>query len=152
MMRARKVIADVIRRLLRTVGFRAVTRTVRGAPIRIPLAMGELRSLLFDPNYSPYFNEDDVMDVLASRMRPDDVVFDIGAYHGVWAMLLARHAAEVVAFEPQPRTFDVLQQMIAVNRPRNVSAACLALGSEPKIADSAAQAFGRAHSVVPVRA
>ena len=82
----------------------------------IPLAMGELRSLLFDPAYSPFFNEDDVMDVLVARMRPDDVVFDIGAYHGVWAVLLARHAREVVAFEPNPGTFAVLQETIAVNR------------------------------------
>ena len=57
---------------------------------------------LFDPSYSPFFNEDDVMDVLDRRIRPGDVVFDIGAYHGVWALLLARQAREVVAFEPNP--------------------------------------------------
>jgi FkbM family methyltransferase len=92
--------------------------------------MGELRSMLFDPAYSPFFNEDEVMDVLAARMRPADVVFDVGAYHGVWAMLLARHAREVVAFEPNPGTFDVLKETIAVNHARNVTASSLAIGAE----------------------
>lgn len=62
-MSVRKGLADTARRALRAVGFTSVTRTVRGAPLRIPLAMGELRSLLFDPEYSPFFNEDDVMEV-----------------------------------------------------------------------------------------
>jgi FkbM family methyltransferase len=97
--------------------------------------MGKLESLLLDPAYCPFFNEDDVMDALVARIRPSDAVFDVGAHHGVWAVLLARHAAEVVAFEPQPGTFDVLQEMIAVNRARNVSAARVAIGCEPQIAD-----------------
>ena len=105
----RKALADGTRRALRAVGFRAVTRTIRGAPIRIPVDMGKLEPLLFDSSYCPFFNEDEVLDALVARIRPGDVVFDIGAHHGVWAMLLARHVTEVVAFEPQPRTFDVLQ-------------------------------------------
>jgi FkbM family methyltransferase len=131
----RKALADGTRRALRAAGFRAVTRTIRGAPIRIPVAMGKLESLLLDPAYCPFFNEDDVMDALIARIRPGDAVFDVGAHHGVWAMLLARHVAEVVAFEPQPRTFDVLEEMIAVNHARNVSASRLAIGGEPHTAD-----------------
>jgi FkbM family methyltransferase len=134
-MGVRKRVADAARRAMRAVGFRAVTRTVRGAPLRIPVAMGELRSLLFDSAYSPFFNEDDVMDALAPRIRPDDVVFDIGAYHGVWAVLLARHARHVVAFEPNPGTFEVLRETIAVNRAHNVSASPVAIGGESSTAD-----------------
>jgi FkbM family methyltransferase len=134
-MTVRKAIADAVRHTLRAVGVRSVERTVRGGPLRIPLAMGELRSLLFDAAYSPFFNEDDVMDVLAARMRITDVVFDIGAYHGVWAVLLARHARQVVAFEPNPGTFAVLQETIAVNRARNVSASPVAIGGESSTAD-----------------
>jgi FkbM family methyltransferase len=131
----RKGLADASRHALRAVGFRAVTRTVRGAPLRIPVAMGELKALLFDPTYAPFFNEDPVMDALVAHMRPNDVVFDIGAYHGVWAVLLARHAREVVAFEPNPGTFQVLEETIAVNRAGNVSACPLAIGSASGIAD-----------------
>ena len=131
----RKSLADASRRALRAAGIRAVTRTVRGAPLRIPVAMGELRALLFDPTYAPFFNEDDVMDVLVSRMRADDVVFDIGAYHGVWAVLLARHAREVVAFEPNPGTFEVLEETIAVNRAGNISACPVAIGNTSGTAD-----------------
>jgi FkbM family methyltransferase len=134
-MPARKTLANLARHWLKAIGIRSVTKTVYGAPLRIPLAMGELRSLLFDPAYSPFFNEEEVMDVLAARMRADDVVFDIGAYHGVWAVLLARHAREVVAFEPNPGSFEVLKETIAVNRARNVSASSVAIGGESSTAD-----------------
>jgi FkbM family methyltransferase len=134
-MMLRKKLADAARRALRAAGLKAMTKTVRGAPLRIPLAMGELRSMLFDPSYSPFFNEDAVMDVLAPRILAEDVVFDIGAYHGVWAMVLARQAREVVAFEPNRGTFEVLEEMIAVNHARNVSASPMAIGAEPGTAD-----------------
>jgi len=131
----RKGLADASRHALRALGFRAFSRTVRGAPLRIPVAMGELKALLFDPTYAPFFNEDEVMDALVARMRSDDVVFDVGAYHGVWAVLLARHAREIVAFEPNPGTFQVLEETIAVNRAGNISACPLAIGSASGIAD-----------------
>ena len=134
-MALRKELANGVRHTLRAAGFRAVTRTVRGAPLRIPLAMGELRSMLFDPAYSPFFNEDEVMDVLEPRIQAGDVIFDIGAYHGVWAMLLARRAREVVAFEPNPGSFAVLEEMIAVNGAGNVLACPLAIGGESGIVD-----------------
>ena len=131
----RKALADSARRALRAGGFRAVTRTIRGAPVRIPVAMGKLESLLFNPAYCPFFNEDDVMDVLAAKIHPDDVVFDVGAYHGVWAVLLARYAREVVAFEPCAGTFGVLEETIAVNNARNVAAYPIAIANEPCTAD-----------------
>ncbi len=134
-MSLRQMLANLARHLLRAAGLRAVTRTVRGAPLRIPLAMGDLKSLLFNPSYSPFFNEDDVMDVLVEKIRPGDIVFDIGAYHGVWSMLLARHAREVVAFEPNPGSLKVLKEMIAVNGPRNVVCFSMAIGSESSSAD-----------------
>ena len=134
-MPVRKAVANLARHILKAIGINAVTKTVRGVPIRIPLAMGQLRSLLFQPTYSPFFNEDEVMDVLAERLRADDLVYDIGAYHGVWAVLLARYAREVVAFEPNPGTFQVLKETIAVNHARNVSASSIAIGSEAGTAD-----------------
>jgi FkbM family methyltransferase len=132
---ARKALANFTRRALKSIGITAVTKTVYGGPLRIPLAMGELRPLLFDPAYSPFFNEDDVMDVLAAKVHKNDVVFDIGAYHGVWALILARQAREVVAFEPNPGTFKVLTETIAVNRVRNVTASPLAVGAASGTAD-----------------
>jgi FkbM family methyltransferase len=134
-MAVRKALADLARGLLKTVGIRSVAKPVYGAPLRIPLAMGELRALLFDPTYSPFFNEDDVMDVIAPKLRPSDVVFDIGAYHGVWAVVLARHVREVVAFEPNPGTFEVLTETIAVNRTSNISAVPVAIAGAAGTAD-----------------
>jgi methyltransferase, FkbM family len=134
-MTVRKILANLTRHLLRAVGYRAVTKTIRGGPVRIPLAMGELRSLLFDPAYSPFFNEDDVMDALSERMRPEDIVYDIGAYCGVWAVLLARQVREVMAFEPNPGTFAVLRETIAVNRVPNITACDVALGGQSRVAE-----------------
>ena len=131
----RKALANVARRVLTAFGIRAVTKTVYGAPLRIPLAMGELKSLLFDESYSPFFNEPDVMDLLRSKMRKEDVVFDVGAYHGVWSLILARHARHVVAFEPNPGTYQVLKETIAVNRAGNVFALPLAIGGNSGDAD-----------------
>jgi FkbM family methyltransferase len=128
-MPARKALADFARRALKAVGIRAMTKTVYGRPMRIPVAMGHLRPLLFDPAYSPFFNEHDVMDALATKIRKDDVVFDIGAYHGVWALILARYAREVIAFEPNPGTFKVLSETIAVNHARNVHASPVAIAA-----------------------
>ena len=91
--------------------------------------------MLFDPGYSPFFNEEEVMDAFAARIRTDDIVFDIGAYHGVWALLLARLAREVVAFEPNPGSFEVLTEMIAVNQARNVTACQVAIGGQSSTAD-----------------
>jgi FkbM family methyltransferase len=129
----RKRLANLARSALRATGIRSVARDIRGAPVQIPLVMGELKSLLFDRSYSPFFNEDDVMDALVPRMRPDDIVFDIGAYHGVWAVLLSRHARHVAAFEPNPGTFAVLQETLAVNRIRNVSIWKLAMGAKASL-------------------
>ena len=134
-MAARKALANVARRALKALGIRAVTKTVYGRPMRIPVAMGHLRPLLFDRTYSPFFNEDDVMDALAARLRKDDVVFDIGAYHGVWAVILARQAREVVACEPNPGTFQVLTETIAVNGATNVRVSAVAIGAASGVAD-----------------
>jgi FkbM family methyltransferase len=49
------------------------------------------------------------------QLRPDDVVWDVGASVGVFSVHAAGTARRVVAFEPDPATFHRLQQNVLLN-------------------------------------
>ena len=134
-MRSRKALANAARSVLRSIGFRSVTRTVYGEQLRIPIAVGELKSLLLNPLYPPLFEGEELMELLVGKMRPTDVVFDVGAWHGINASLFSRRASQVVSFEPNPSTFRVLQETIVVNGARNITAYALAVGNERATAE-----------------
>jgi FkbM family methyltransferase len=87
---------------------------------------------------------------LLPRRRPDreeafyrglDVaeatVYDVGAHTGGHTALLARRAAHVYAFEPEPNAFAELSKLIEMNDVRNVTALAVALGGESGIAEMA---------------
>jgi FkbM family methyltransferase len=59
---------------------------------------------------------------------PEDVVYDIGAHHGLYAVLLAQKVSRVVAFEPEQECFARLEQNIRINDLPNISIYCQALG------------------------
>ena len=134
-MRPRKALANAARSVLRSVGFRSVSRTVYGEQVRIPIAVGELKSLLLNPSYPPMFEGEELMELLVGKIRPTDVVFDIGAWHGINASLFARKARQVISFEPNPSTFKVLQETVAVNGAQNIEAHPLAIGNERTTAE-----------------
>lgn len=48
-------------------------------------------------------------------IRPGELVLDIGANHGVYAVLGAAAGGEVMAFEPNPRLCDLMRRSAAVN-------------------------------------
>jgi FkbM family methyltransferase len=53
-----------------------------------------------------------------SNLRDGDVAIDVGAHHGVYAVLMALKcgaAGQVVAFEPDPYAQQVLQRNLALN-------------------------------------
>lgn len=60
----------------------------------------------------------------------DDVVADIGANIGMTALLFADLARQVVAFEPSPSTFQLLQKNMEANGVSNVQAFNLGLGEK----------------------
>lgn len=113
---------------MRSVGFRSVSRTAYGEQLRIPIAVGELKSLLLNPSYPPMFEGEELMELLVGKIRAADVVFDIGAWHGINASLFAKRARQVISFEPNPSTFKVLQETAAVNRAPNIEMHRLAVG------------------------
>ncbi|MFH5924292.1 FkbM family methyltransferase [Roseomonas xinghualingensis] len=48
-------------------------------------------------------------------IRPNDLVLDIGANHGVYAVLAAAAGARVAAFEPNPRLCELMRRSASVN-------------------------------------
>jgi len=60
--------------------------------------------------------------------RPKGVAVDVGANFGCWTLELARHATRVIAFEPQRKVHDLLQQSVAANRLENVTLLLSACG------------------------
>jgi FkbM family methyltransferase len=66
-----------------------------------------------------------------------DLVLDVGAHDGAFALLAAatNAAIEVVAFEPEPAAFAALQTNLGLNPGLNVSARQLALGDRNEIAE-----------------
>lgn len=69
---------------------------------------------------------------LRDRLRPGDVMLDVGACHGIYTVLGARRVGShgrVIAFEPAREAFEVLQHNLALNGFGNVTAVCAAAGA-----------------------
>jgi FkbM family methyltransferase len=65
--------------------------------------------------------------VLHEILRPGDVVYDIGAHVGYFAIIFGKlvgAAGAVYAFEPMRENYDFLLQHIAINNLSNVTAVC----------------------------
>jgi FkbM family methyltransferase len=52
--------------------------------------------------------ERDAWQILKERIRPDDVVYDVGAHFGFWAVRLSRICRHIVVFEPSPTNLITL--------------------------------------------
>lgn len=80
-----------------------------------------------------YFNFSDPGDQeLHGLIKPHHVIVDIGANIGIRAMDFAQSVPQgrVIAFEPDPMTFKRLQEHLALNDLKHVSALNMGIGSE----------------------
>jgi FkbM family methyltransferase len=61
--------------------------------------------------------EPEVWNALARYAQADEVVWDVGAYIGTFALTAAQHprVAHVCAFEPDPQTLETLRTNLALN-------------------------------------
>ena len=88
----------------------------RGLPWRVN---GE--QFRIDPRvrrYMPHENERHLFAFLREHICPGDVIFDLGSFLGVYAMLEARRSGvtgRVLAFEPSPWTFPILRRHVHMN-------------------------------------
>jgi FkbM family methyltransferase len=71
--------------------------------------------------------ERDAWQILRERIRPDDVVYDVGAHIGFWAIRLSRVCRHVIAFEPSPTNLVTLTQNVGTIH--NVTIINAAVGS-----------------------
>ena len=66
--------------------------------------------------------QDEVIDALLGFLRPDDVMYDVGAHHGLMSVVAAQavgSGGQVVAFEPNTWTRSILHQSLELNRVRD---------------------------------
>jgi FkbM family methyltransferase len=71
---------------------------------------------------------DPVLDAMRALVGSSDVVLDIGANIGLYAVVLARQTQRVFAFEPHPDTFARLREHASLNATSNLEAVNLAFG------------------------
>jgi len=70
---------------------------------------------------------------LPFEIRPNDVVFDIGANVGAFALLAAVYTTnKVVALEPVPSNYELLRRNVSNNGMRNVHLMRVAVSDQPK--------------------
>lgn len=106
-------------------GRRGLPWHVNGEPLRIDPSVRHL---------VPHEGETPLFQFMRSHIRPGDVVLDIGAFLGTYAVMAARWSGEtgrVLAFEPSPDSFAILCRHLAMNglgAPR-VEARCVAVGA-----------------------
>lgn len=80
--------------------------------------------------YEPYLTK-----LMLSKIKTGDVVLDIGANIGYYTVLMADKVGKkgkVIAIEPDPTNFEILQKNIKENKLTNVVAVQAALGKENK--------------------
>jgi FkbM family methyltransferase len=83
--------------------------SINGEPLRIDPSVRHM---------VPRENERPLFDFLRANIKPGDVVFDIGAFLGTYALMEARWAGDsgrVVAFEPSSFSFAVLTRHMRMN-------------------------------------
>lgn len=77
--------------------------------------------------YEPYLTK-----LMLGKINKNDVILDIGANIGYYTVLMADKVKKVIAIEPDPTNFEILQKNIKENKLKNVVAVQAALGNENK--------------------
>ena len=70
-------------------------------------------------------------------IKPGEVVVDVGASYGAYALTAAACGAQVLAFEPEPTVFVDLLENVKLNPGMKVKAACAALADKPGLIEMA---------------
>ena len=96
------------------------------AVIRISLEDYLQQRIFFEGYY-----EQALIGWLKASLTPTDVFWDVGANVGAVTLVASRLCAQVVAFEPDPRTLSLLADNVRHNNRHNIEIVPAALGETP---------------------
>lgn len=88
----------------------------------------KLRVLKYDQNENDFFH-------FISILKPENTVLDIGANIGLMSYYLSKNFNQVVAFEPMPNNFRVINKLKSKFKLNNLQIITCALGNENKQID-----------------
>jgi FkbM family methyltransferase len=106
--------------------------TVCGVPLRVEDFEGSLAALIIADEIGK-----DAYDFSDVELRPGDTVVDLGAHVGMVSMFLAKAHPDirVIAYEPVPPVFGLLQRNLRRNRVANVTAVNMAVTGDGRTLD-----------------
>lgn len=79
------------------------------------------------------WGERHTLELIIDALRSGGIVYDVGANFGLYTVLLAKAVGEqgqVIAFEPDSRSYERLQENLRLNRLANVRCFCKALSDQ----------------------
>ena len=62
-----------------------------------------------------------IKSVLDKQVKSNDTIVDVGANIGVYAIPIAKRVNKVIAFEPHPKTSEMLEKSIELNQLHNIT-------------------------------
>jgi FkbM family methyltransferase len=92
-----------------------MTVNYEGSKLLIRPFSNLLEIIMVSPAFEPY-----VKAILYKGLKSNDVVIDIGANIGVYVIPLAKKVGQVIAFEPHPKSFEMLEKSVELNQLHNV--------------------------------
>ena len=73
-------------------------------------------------------HESELFDFMTGKGNTDQIMIDVGAHAGKWAVQFADEWARVIAFEPNPETFRALCKVVVHYEAKNVVPVCAGAG------------------------
>jgi FkbM family methyltransferase len=70
--------------------------------------------------------------IVDREVRESDTVVNVGANIGIYVIPLAKRVSKVIAFEPHPKTYEILEKSIELNNLHNVVLVKKAIGDSKK--------------------
>lgn len=112
-----------------------IAKIISNGPIEV--TVGDIAAIILFPNNASYFsffdnnsNETAFIEYILGHTGCESVFYDIGANIGVFTLFFGKHGKEVIAFEPFPNNYEVLQENIKRNGLDNVRTCCTAVSDK----------------------